>query len=330
MMLKTTAIRKFLRCVAWLPLVVSAAVCMAQAQSAPARSPAEEKLFDLTNAARSEQGLSPLQWDDSLAQAAKAHAALILQNSQLSHQYSGEADVTARAGQAGAHFQTIAENMAQGSSADSIQKEWMNSPPHRANILDANLNAVAFSVVKRGDTLYAVADFAHILPSLSNDQVEAAIAKLLTARGIQIGESGADARKTCEMDTWSAPAQVAQLAEHSAVNRRVVGSSPTSSVANRINNLQPPPSNNFAELRRIASGPFTPVASFQTQHGRNRRRPPFEHRCRARIHCVQHALLDGCTYTSPVVLMLACRNMPCVSFSVPCFCMSVPSVRRIT
>jgi len=204
MMLKTTAIRKFLRCVAWLPLVVSAAVCMAQAQSAPARSPAEEKLFDLTNAARSEQGLSPLQWDDSLAQAAKAHAALILQNSQLSHQYSGEADVTARAGQAGAHFQTIAENMAQGSSADSIQKEWMNSPPHRANILDANLNAVAFSVVKRGDTLYAVADFAHILPSLSNDQVEAAIAKLLTARGIQIGESGADARKTCEMDHGSA------------------------------------------------------------------------------------------------------------------------------
>jgi hypothetical protein len=129
---------------------------------------------------------------------------LILQNGQLSHQYPGEASLTARAGQAGAHFQTIAENIAQGPSADSIQKQWMNSPPHRANILDANLNAVGFSVVQHADTLYAVADFAHIVPSLSNDQVEAAIVKLLAARGIQASGSSPDARKTCEMDHGSA------------------------------------------------------------------------------------------------------------------------------
>ena len=33
-----------------------------------------------------------------------------------------------------------------------------------------------------------------------------------------------------------------------------------------------------------------------------------------------------CTYTSPVVLMLACRSAPCASLIDPCFCMSVPSV----
>jgi hypothetical protein len=164
----------------------------------------EQDLFRMTNAARSEQGLPPLQWDDSLAHAAKAHAALILQNGQLSHEYPGEASLTARAGQAGAHFQTIAENIAEGPSVNSIQKQWMNSPPHRANILDANLNAIGFSVVQRGDTLFAVADFARIVPNLSNDQVEAAIAKLLTARGIQTGGSSPDARKTCEMDHGSA------------------------------------------------------------------------------------------------------------------------------
>jgi uncharacterized protein YkwD len=199
----TTAIQRFLRRVAWLPLLTGAALCMAQS-AAPARSPAEQDLFNLTNTARSEQGLAPLQWDDSLAQAAKAHAALILQNGQLSHDFPGEADLAARAGQAGAHFQTIAENIAQGSSADSIQKEWMNSPPHRANILDAKLTAVGFSVVQRGDTLYAVADFARIVPNLTNDQVEAAIAKLLVARGIQADGSNPDARKTCEMDHGSA------------------------------------------------------------------------------------------------------------------------------
>ncbi len=173
-------------------------------RSASVTSAMEQDLFNLTNAARTQQGLAPLQWNDQLAQAAKSHAALIIQNSQLSHQYSGEADLTARAGQAGAHFQTVAENMAQGSSADSIQKQWMNSPPHRANILDAKLDAVGFSVVKRGDTLYAVADFARIVPNLSNDQVEAAIAKLLASRGIQADGSNPDARKTCEMDHGSA------------------------------------------------------------------------------------------------------------------------------
>jgi hypothetical protein len=94
--------------------------------------------------------------------------------------------------------------MAQGSSAESIQKEWMNSPPHRANILDAKLDAVGFSVVKHGDTLYAVADFALIVPNRSNDQVEAAVTKLLVARGIQADGSNLDARKTCAMDHGSA------------------------------------------------------------------------------------------------------------------------------
>jgi hypothetical protein len=175
---------------------------MAQS-SAPSQSP-EQEFFNLTNATRTQQGLAPLQWNDQLAQAAKSHAKLILQNSQLSHQYPGEADLAVRAGQAGAHFQTIAENMAQGSSADSIQKEWMKSPPHRANILDAKLDAVGFSVVQRGDTLYAVADFARIVPNLTSDQVEAAIAKLLVARGIQADVSNPDARRTCEMDHGSA------------------------------------------------------------------------------------------------------------------------------
>ncbi len=174
------------------------------AQSVPPAQSPEQDLFNLTNATRIQQGLAPLQWNDSLAQAAKIHAALILQNGQLSHQYSGEADLATRAGQAGAHFQTVAENIAQGSSADLIQKEWMNSAPHRTNILDAKLDAVGFSVVKHGDTMYAVADFARIVPNMSNDQVETAIAKLLTARGIQADGANPDARKTCEMDHGSA------------------------------------------------------------------------------------------------------------------------------
>jgi uncharacterized protein YkwD len=194
---------RFLRHLTWLPITASFLVCAGQS-SAPAPSSPEEALFRMTNAARSEQGLSPLQWDDSLARAANAHAALVLQNRQLSHHYPGEADLTARAAGSGSHFQTISENIAEGGSADSIQKQWMNSPPHRANILDPNLNSVGFAVVQQGGVSYAVADFAKTVPSLSPDQIESAIAKLLVARGIPASGGNADARQTCGMDHGAA------------------------------------------------------------------------------------------------------------------------------
>ncbi len=86
----------------------------------------------MSNTARTQQGLAPLQWDDNLAHAAQAHAELAAQNGQLSHQYSGEAALPPRVAQAGVHFQTVAENIAQGRSIEAIQDQWMNSPPHRA------------------------------------------------------------------------------------------------------------------------------------------------------------------------------------------------------
>ncbi len=42
------------------------------------------------------------------------------------------------------------------------------------------------------------------MANLPNEQVEAAIEKLLTARGIQMGGSRVDARQTCEMEHGSA------------------------------------------------------------------------------------------------------------------------------
>jgi hypothetical protein len=186
-------------------LCLLAAFAMVAGNSAFAAPPslppaAEDRLLAMTNAARAEAGLTPLQWDDALAQAAAAHAGLVLQNQQLSHQFPGEAGLAQRAAQAGAHFQAIAENVAEGYSVESIQKEWMQSPPHRANILDPKLDAVGFAVVQKNGLFVAVADFAHIAPSLSLEQVEAAVAKSLLPLGIQPSASQLDARQTCEMN----------------------------------------------------------------------------------------------------------------------------------
>ena len=201
--LPVSRIRSLVQFLIWLPITAGLLTCAAQSAAPPPSSP-EEVLFQSTNTARSQQGLTPLQWDDKLAQAARAHAALILQNRQLSHQYAGEADMAARVAQTGAHFQTVSENIAEGAGAESIQKEWMNSPPHRANILDPNLNAVGFAVVEQSGVSYAVADFARTVASLPPDQIEAAIAKLLVARGIEASGGHADARQTCEMEQGSA------------------------------------------------------------------------------------------------------------------------------
>jgi len=172
--------------------------CLSSAQS-PAISPQEQTLFAATNRARADQGLAPLRWDDSLAAAAKTHAEWIVQNGQLSHQYPGEPGLAARAAQAGAHFQSVAENIAMGASPTQIQKEWMKSPPHRANILDPNLNVVGFSVIERAGYLYAVADFANSVAALTTEQAESAVEKLLSARNLKIAASNLDARQTCEM-----------------------------------------------------------------------------------------------------------------------------------
>ena len=64
-----------------------------------------------------------------------------------------------RASQAGARFSSLAENVAEGPSAEAIHREWMNSPPHRANLLDPQLDSVGIAVAERNGILFAVEDF---------------------------------------------------------------------------------------------------------------------------------------------------------------------------
>src|SRR5271156_5041083 len=129
------------------------------AMPAWAQQAVERQVMDLANADRAQQGLAPLKWDPALAQAAADHAQLMAQQPALSHQYPGEADLVARGGAAGAHFRSIAENVALAPSPQALEQEWMNSAMHRANILDPRMNAIGVGLVRRGGNYYAVGDF---------------------------------------------------------------------------------------------------------------------------------------------------------------------------
>ncbi len=122
---------------------------------------AEQELVRLLNVERAKQGLPALQTDDSLRDAARAHSQLMARAGKLSHQFPGEPPVAKRLAATGVHFDYSGENVAYDYSTEAAHQGFMHSPPHRANMLKPEYNAVGIGVVKKGDQIWVTQDFAH-------------------------------------------------------------------------------------------------------------------------------------------------------------------------
>jgi uncharacterized protein YkwD len=150
-------------------------------------SAADLTLFNAANRDRAAAGLPPLKWDDALASAAHDHALKMARANALPHQLPGEPPMQDRARYAGARFSLIAENVAEGRSISGLHTQWMNSSPHRANLLDPQLNSIGISVVQSGNVYFAVQDFSTAVPSSRTTNLRAVIrarpAKRLRNRG---------------------------------------------------------------------------------------------------------------------------------------------------
>jgi hypothetical protein len=173
---------------------------------AHSQTPPEQTLLDLTNQSRAEHHLPPLAWDPVLARAALLHAQRVaIESGSVEHQYPSEPDLLTRAVQAGSHFSTVSENVAgRATTPADIFHAWMNSPTHRANILDPHLNVAGIAVVQNHGLLYAVEDFARITPTLAPSEIERRVTQLLRDHGLAPAPSNADARATCPMPTGNA------------------------------------------------------------------------------------------------------------------------------
>jgi uncharacterized protein YkwD len=123
-------------------------------------TPAEKYLFEAANLERKKVGLPPLKWNEPLAIAARAHAKEMARQNTLSHRLPGEAALPGRAAKAGAHFTWLSENVVQSRDAAGAHSQFMKSPAHRANLLDADMNEVGIGVVERHGQLFVVEDFA--------------------------------------------------------------------------------------------------------------------------------------------------------------------------
>lgn len=136
-------------------------------------SAAEQQLLDAANQSRQLSGAPPLRMDDSLRQAAVAHARLMISSDRLEHQFPGELGLMERIAQVsssdlrGLRIDRAGENVAYAPSAPSAHDALMHSPPHRENLLDRGFNTVGLAAVWSGGKLFVVEDFGHELPSYS-------------------------------------------------------------------------------------------------------------------------------------------------------------------
>lgn len=131
-------------------------VFVAQAQPA---SSAERVLFQSINRERRSAGLPALRWDGALSSAARQHAGVMATQRSIAHTLPGEPSLPGRATQAGAHFSWLSENIVESGDAASAHIQFMNSPTHRANILDSDMDTVGVGIVERGGRLFVVEDF---------------------------------------------------------------------------------------------------------------------------------------------------------------------------
>lgn len=167
---------------------------------------AEQTLLTAANRERAARGISQLRFDPVLAEAARFHALQMAAHANISHQFSGEADLSERGASAGVHFSLISENVAEAPNASMFHDLWMHSKGHRENLLDPKVNVIGIAIVVRNGQYYAVEDFASTVETLSFNRQEEAVTELLSRTGLEVGPNGhtstlAQARLACSMDS---------------------------------------------------------------------------------------------------------------------------------
>jgi uncharacterized protein YkwD len=145
---------------------------------------AENELLESANKSRALAGAPALRMDNSLREAARAHAQQMVASDRLEHQLPGELSLLERIAlvvssdgtQPGGtqkdqlKIDRAGENIANAVNASGANEVLMHSPPHRENLLNRDFNLAGIAAVWSKGRLYVVQDFAHEVPSYSAQQ----------------------------------------------------------------------------------------------------------------------------------------------------------------
>ncbi|BAG17142.1 MULTISPECIES: sigma-70 family RNA polymerase sigma factor [Streptomyces] len=113
----------------------------APAPQAPAGTAGQ--VTDLVNAERAKEGCGPVTVNDQLNTAAQRHSADMEANDYFSHTSQDGRDPGDRITAAGYRWSTYGENIAKGQQTPAdVMRSWMDSPGHRANILNCSFKEI--------------------------------------------------------------------------------------------------------------------------------------------------------------------------------------------
>jgi len=149
----------------------------AQAQQRPSLAQVQRAVIEQTNRFRVSEGLPALREAPRLGRAAQDFANFMARTDRYGHEADGRTPAQ-RAGAQGYDFCLVAENIAYefssegfgaGELAQHFVHGWENSPPHRANMLDAAATEIGVAVAQSRETrrYYAVQMFGRTLAEAS-------------------------------------------------------------------------------------------------------------------------------------------------------------------
>jgi uncharacterized protein YkwD len=118
----------------------------------PQISPAafEQRVIELINVERTKRGLPALGFDDKLTLAARAHSQDMADKGFFSHTGSNGSNPGDRISATGYDWSTYGENIAAGyTTPESVVRGWMESPGHRANILNRDVRELGVGHVAK-------------------------------------------------------------------------------------------------------------------------------------------------------------------------------------
>ncbi|WP_063831360.1 CAP domain-containing protein [Streptomyces sp. NRRL F-2664] len=120
-----------------------------QTSPAPAASGSVAAVLALVNQERAAAGCQAVTLNAKLTKAAQDHSADMAAHSNMSHTGSDGSNPGTRITRAGYAWSTYGENVAYGySTPEKVMEGWMNSPGHRANILNCSFKEIGIGLAQ--------------------------------------------------------------------------------------------------------------------------------------------------------------------------------------
>lgn len=110
----------------------------------------ESQMLQLVNEERTKRGIRPVVFDPALTPVARAHSKDMFARGYFSHYTPERKDPFDRMKAAGVRFQTAGENLALGRTLKICHEGLMNSPGHKANILNPSFGRLGIGIIDGG------------------------------------------------------------------------------------------------------------------------------------------------------------------------------------